>query len=1090
MADDRRVESVGILNLFHQRLLKDREAGKESSLEEYQRAFPGYEDLIAADYERLRRVSISAGALDDGGIDVAALLDEVIDFEPVPIDALAEAGIPERFGPYRVLGILGEGGMGTVVHARQTKPLQREVAIKVIKQGMDSKAVLARFEGERNALALMHHTNIASVYDAGLLDNGRPYFAMEYVPGHDLDEYCDAHRLGVRERLGLFRQVCDGLQHAHQKAIIHRDIKPSNIRVTREGDRPLAKIIDFGIAKSLGAPLHGATAHTERGAMIGSYATMSPEQAKSSSDIDTRTDIYALGAVLYHLLTGAYPIEHGLSDLPETIRKRISEEVPPRPSQRLRTLDGDAEDTAAKRSTTTTGLRRLIEGDLDWIAMKALEKERERRYGNVADFAEDIEKFLNDEPVRARPPELSYVFGKFIRRHRRALAAAGAVVVAAVLAVVVAGEVARARTEAQCEEWLADGNTSLKELREAEVEAKNLEASLASAEAETPAWAPVWERREMIALRDRKEALQRNLETLRNQAEFHFRSAFAAAEPGSLVHNDARAAILGLLEEYHDRAKKWRGLTVKPEYFAFQASLVDEDSTVGAEQRVRLDLRSEPPGAEVYCFRYEEHEERLLPMPFDARAGREDPKLGVLGKPSLIVERLWERWSSGPAPAPERKQLLDPFEEGDRLLAIGPRPLELLGDLAEAIEGVGRDIEVDVRLRRGESVKDLRWVPFPSELYELRQDPETEKPIPALLPSPLEYGRLIDIRRQLGVTFSAYPLEFDDRCRLAALGSSHSTVDLPPGSYLLVLRMPGYVDVRYPVATPWRAPNVAVRLFEESEIPPGFVYIPGGPFFHGGDPDVDQSLDPGVMDVPGFVIRRSELTFREFLEFLNDPENPFEIDPQSGDAKLRSSEWPGELDAVDKGDPDQLWSIQVIPRDQNRILRFKWNGSQWDLAAGLNETVLDLPLPGLSMIAALEYVRWLEKKHGGRWRFRLPSDYQWEKAAAGVDRRSHVWGQHFQATFCNSPMARYAPLPWLVRPGGFPTDQSVYGVWDLAGAVTEPTLGVVARKYVVHRGGGLAGTEYFFRIANRNGRAPNLSVFDGGLRIVAEITEK
>ena len=337
-------------------------------------------------------------------------------------------------GNYRILRLLGEGGMGEVYEADQEKPVRRKVALKVIKRGMDSKQIVARFESERQALALMNHPNIARVFDAGTARGGRLYFVMEFVQGVPITSYCDTHRLDMRQRLELFLQVCDGVQHAHHKGIIHRDIKPSNVLVKVEDDKPMPKIIDFGVAKATIQPLTERTMATEVGAMVGTPEYMSPEQVEMSGlDIDTRTDVYSLGLLLYELLAGAAPFDP--SELRrasfDEMRRRIREEDPPAPSRRVNTLGDALTGSAEHRGTDAGSLIRQLRGDLDWIAMKSIEKDRTRRYATPSALAADISRHLRNEPVVARPPSAAYRIGKFARRHRAGVAAA--VVVGAAL---------------------------------------------------------------------------------------------------------------------------------------------------------------------------------------------------------------------------------------------------------------------------------------------------------------------------------------------------------------------------------------------------------------------------------------------------------------------------------------------------------------------------------------------------------------------------------------------------------------------------------------------------------------------------------
>jgi tetratricopeptide (TPR) repeat protein/tRNA A-37 threonylcarbamoyl transferase component Bud32 len=327
---------------------------------------------------------------------------------------------PERIGPYKILQVLGEGGMGIVYEAEQTVPMTRRVALKVIKLGMDTKQVVARFEAERQALAVMDHPSIATVYDAGVTEAGRPYFAMERVRGVPITEYCDTARLSTRERLALFVALCEAIQHAHQKGVIHRDLKPSNILVTEKDGKPTPKVIDFGIAKAIDRRLSTQTLVTELGQAMGTPAYMSPEQAEMSGlDVDTRTDVYSLGVILYELLVGHVPVDPATIGLPGFVAQLILREAePPTPSTRLSSMGERVQLVAKQRDTDPGTLRRQLRHDLDWIAMKALEKERNRRYETPGELAADIERFLHGEPVLARGPSVAYRAAKFVGRHK------------------------------------------------------------------------------------------------------------------------------------------------------------------------------------------------------------------------------------------------------------------------------------------------------------------------------------------------------------------------------------------------------------------------------------------------------------------------------------------------------------------------------------------------------------------------------------------------------------------------------------------------------------------------------------------------
>ncbi len=341
--------------------------------------------------------------------------------------------------------------MGVVYLAEQTEPIRRRVALKVIKLGMDTREVVARFEAERQALALMSHPNIAKVLDAGATPEGRPFFVMEHVPGEPITVYCDRLRLSTRERLDLFRQVCDAVQHAHQKGLIHRDLKPSNVLVMVQDGKPLPKVIDFGVAKATNQRLTEKSLFTERGQIIGTPEYMSPEQAEMGAlDIDTRTDIYSLGVLLYELLTGELPF--GSGELRQAgyfeIQKIIREKEPPKPSTRLSALGEPSRAVAEKRRTDLGKLLRELRRDLDWIALKALEKDRTRRYGTAAELAAEVERYLRDEPVLAGPPSASYRLRKLLRRHRRAVAST-ALLLLALLIGLTATTVMYLRSEAE-----------------------------------------------------------------------------------------------------------------------------------------------------------------------------------------------------------------------------------------------------------------------------------------------------------------------------------------------------------------------------------------------------------------------------------------------------------------------------------------------------------------------------------------------------------------------------------------------------------------------------------------------------------------
>jgi serine/threonine protein kinase/tetratricopeptide (TPR) repeat protein len=391
-----------------------------------QDACAGQPELLSRLRELLSAHAESRGPLDRG---------------PAALGVTADAALTEFrgtvIGPYKLLEQIGEGGMGTVFMAEQTEPIQRKVALKIIKAGLDSRQVIARFEAERQALAMMDHVNIARVFDAGATEAGLPYFVMELVHGVPITKYCDDNHLTPRERLELFVPVCQAIQHAHQKGIIHRDIKPSNVMVTLYDGKPVPKVIDFGVAKATEQKLTDRTLFTQYGTMVGTLEYMSPEQAEMSAlGVDTRSDIYSLGVLLYELLTGSTPLTH--TRMKEgayaEILRMIREEEAPKPSTRLSDPREALASISANRHMEPAKLSKLMRGELDWIVMKTLEKDRNRRYETANGFAADVQRYLNDETVQACPPSAGYRLRKFVRRNRAAVLTA-----AAILFVLVAG---------------------------------------------------------------------------------------------------------------------------------------------------------------------------------------------------------------------------------------------------------------------------------------------------------------------------------------------------------------------------------------------------------------------------------------------------------------------------------------------------------------------------------------------------------------------------------------------------------------------------------------------------------------------------
>ena len=367
-------------------------------------------------------------------------IQKTVDHEGRANYEVVHEGPGTQIGPYKLIKPLGEGGMGVVWLAEQAQPIRRQVALKIIRSGMVNSAhVVARFKAERQALTMMEHVNIARVLDAGATERGLPYFVMEFVNGVPLTQFCNENTLTPRERLMLFITICQAIQHAHQKGIIHRDIKPSNVLVALDNGTPMAKVIDFGLAKATDQTLVEEAGVTVFGSVVGTYSYMSPEQADvGNPGIDTRTDIYSLGVMLYELLTGTTPLACAKkpTDQPHDLLRKIKEEEPPRPSALVAGLGERLPKIAAKRNTEPARLVKLLRGELDWITLKALEKDRKRRYDTASGFAADVQRYLDDERVEACPPSARYLLGKFARKHRTLLGVAAGFVALLVLGVV------------------------------------------------------------------------------------------------------------------------------------------------------------------------------------------------------------------------------------------------------------------------------------------------------------------------------------------------------------------------------------------------------------------------------------------------------------------------------------------------------------------------------------------------------------------------------------------------------------------------------------------------------------------------------
>jgi len=579
----------------------------------------------------------------------------------------------DRIGNYVIVESLGEGGFGAVYLAEQTEPVKRRVALKVLKAGMDTRAVLARFDAERQTLARMDHPGVARVLDAGSTPMGRPFFVMELVRGRPLVAFCDERRMPVRERLTLMVEICRAVQHAHQRGIIHRDLKPSNILVQDQDGRPEPKVIDFGIAKAVSpdASAIEASLATQQGQLIGTPEYMSPEQAGDGADIDTRTDVYSLGVILYELASGALPFDPAsLRTSLAAMQRIIRETDPPRPTARLAALDAQAAAAcAARRATDLRSLARAVRGDLEWIILKAIEKDRVRRYQTVADLAADIERHLRDEPVLAGPPGAAYRARKFVRRHRVGVVA-GAAVVLALVAGAVAASIGFVRASTQRDRALAAEQQAIQRGREAEAARDEARSEAAKAVAVTG-------------------FLQRMLSSVRpNQAKGQEVTVKAVLDQASRTVHDEFAAQPDVLAEL--------ALTIGSTYRSLEryddaephirASMEGRESRLGRDDPASLNSRIEWAHWLVDKGRFDEAEAEMRALTEAAERTSAEPKFRarcMAGLARVLMQR--SRFKDAEPVLREVLEIRRGLHEPDE------------GDIAETLDGLARSLDATGR---------------------------------------------------------------------------------------------------------------------------------------------------------------------------------------------------------------------------------------------------------------------------------------------------------------------------------------------------------------------------------------------------------
>jgi formylglycine-generating enzyme required for sulfatase activity len=703
-------------------------------------------------------------------------------------------------------------------------------------------------------------------------------------------------------------------------------------------------------------------------------------------------------------------------------------------------------------------LSKEIRGELDWITMKALEKDPRRRYSSASDLASDIACYLKGEAVIAGPPSKAYRLRKFAWKHRgKLLAAAAALMVAAYPTFSYVREIARARG------LMAEARGSCEAYMGLAREAEALYLEWRESRNRLPAWAPVWERSEELDAWRRLLGLIGRIQPAHVAAVGAVGRAFEA-DLGTRV----RADLAGRLEEVvavHFTGASGGKLALGELQKELPGPVPGGERALGGTPSA-VSLQSDPAGAEVYCFRFEEREARWMPLPFDPRLGRDDPAKGVREIDYLLVDRLWPRQGDGSSP---------PFATGDRLVTVNGEVVRSFGDLARVLTNVKGDHPAEVEILREGDKKTARWVPWLASRAEwMRKALEHYgRPVDQVLP-----GRLVDPALQLGVTFAAYPLDCSPANLLGTTGPGKLLeFEVPAGSYLFILRRPGHEDVRLPIVARERVIRETVRLPEATAVPKGFIYIPAGTAATGGDPKADQSFEWDYVPVGAFFISKFELSSVEWLEFLNDERILAGIGEEEGRAPPRSPQVIGELGGLGVKD------VQLVPKSGKNLYLEKAADGRWAFSdADRGHYNAFWTALHVSHHAALEYVHWRNEVAEERrepWVYRLPTDLEWERAARGADRRHFAW------SLCRSQQGVLVAQPG--PSGSVPFDESVFGVRDLTGSVREHTSGNPFGRFRTTRGGNFDDvSDVYFRLASRNGFLPHNWDAGLGVRLVAE----
>ncbi len=996
-------------------------------------------------------------------------------------DPPKDKNLPKIAG-YTLIKRIGEGGMGEVYHAEQITPIKREVAIKVIRQGMDNQDVLARFEGERQALAKFNHPSIATVFDAGKTSEDKPYFAMEFVPGVPLVEYCDKNKLSIDDRLKIFIHICKGISHAHSAGVIHRDIKPANILVTEFNGEPHPKIIDFGIAKALNQKLTEDTFYTQAGQIIGTPVYMSPEQVRpNSEDIGFGADIYSLGVLLFELLTGVLPLNFsdrtnlGIDEIIQSIKNDLPDYLS---SAVLKQSDENQSIVALNRNLPLSKLIKRLKGELNWIVAKCLEKEEGKRYISVPEIESELHRYINGLPILIGPPGIISSLRRLHKKNKKVVNRVGIaafILLSCLITYLWIGFTDQLKDRRTFNDLLSSCITQVEDFKQS---INNLKAEFSSykiLEKSHGKKQQIWEFEPVVF--KAKEINRIYLSCLKLKNESQAKITQLTSSPmytaGNKILNitkeiDYLSEILAKKAE----DKEFKYLLNYPELRKNgsqnkEKTLIQNNSKKG-QKNTKLIIKTNPAEAELFCYRIDEIEHRKIPVPLNHKF-KEPYSILKIAK---IIRTV-------------------PFKEGDWIKRINGSTIFTTKDFISYIkENFDKSKPIKVEITREGSLLNVDWIPFPKDSTFDVED--FNKPI-------------LDL---FGFSFFGQPLSFDSRSKMGRTSKNQSySLNLAEGDYLVVIKHPNYLEYRVPISTYSNQDSslakleIIANLIKKINAPNGYIHIPKSTFYHGDDPAADTPLNEGKKWVNSFLISKNEISIQEYLKFLNSPEVIEITDPEKDEKNTTG--WATPRSPIAKkalrqikargGGEDVYYEdgkIRLVPRFPQY-----WS---WDRGQKKWKTTLptDWPVTHIPQLAALEFAFWKTERarnEGKDWIYRLPTDFEWEKAARGMDKRIYVWGNFLVYSYFWNNHANPIEESRKIRPTGWITyDESIYGVLGMAGSANEWTNSVKPDndRFISIRGGGWNKVDKFdFRIATRNGRYPYMSDANNGIRLIVDLNE-